>query len=500
MAKVSDIPLGEEMGRLCPDDNMEKPPESRQTKHMMGFFNESHYHRHEVYLMDHSSTWLWAFVVAIVCVGASVGAIASGYPSNQFGRKKTILGNNIFSVTGAALISWSYFAYSYEMVLVGRFAAGISVGVVSVVIPLYLSEISPTPLRGMILSMHGVLCNIGVAVAQTLGLYVFTGENSWPLLTGIPIAVISLFQVATLSLCPETPRWLLIKRRDRRSATKALQSLRGSKNVTEEIDRIEKTHLGSGGKDAVGIVDILRLRNREWRKPLLITIVCNLCCSMTGANVIWFYLVEIFQTAGLTAGQIGIVTVWIAIVNAIVTFVAGCCLDKFGRRPITILPLCACVVTLSSLTVCILFQDQSPWLPWLSAVLVAVHTFMVSLGPGPTVFILCAEIWDQGPRSAAMALGGQIFWISNFVIGILFPYLQKSMGPYCFLVFASFMAVCVFYFWFELPETKNKTFEEISQAFRREAGLKEKNHVEKIYSKAPSTSSSTDISFEDAVI
>ncbi|XP_795548.3 solute carrier family 2, facilitated glucose transporter member 5 [Strongylocentrotus purpuratus] len=455
------------------------------SRHMKEFFNESHYQRSGDYLDENSERWLWSFTVSFLCIGAAVGALVSGYPSNKFGRKKTLMLNNAFSIVGASMMSLSFLAHSYEMVMIGRFVTGINLGVVTAVVPMYLTEISPTSLRGMVTVMHGMQQNFGVSLSQTLGLYVFTGESSWPWLIGPPVILISLFQLTTSLCCPESPRWLYIKKNQQQSAIKSLRRLRASNDISRDVSDMDEERAREKTQEVVGILDLLRLRQSDWGKPLLLTVVCNCCVHLTGVNAIWFYLVDVFRATGLTETQIGFVTVWLGLGNVIVNLLSGYCFDRFGRRPVIMGALGVCILNLCTLTVCMQFQTHYSWLPWISAALIACHTFMVSLGPGAAPFVICTEIWSQGPRSSAMAFGSQVYWTMNFLVGMLFPTLQDALGPYCFLLFAGSLGLILIYFWFELPETRNKTFEEIACGFTKKPTFENKDPLTRLHGDLP---------------
>ncbi|XP_041483303.1 solute carrier family 2, facilitated glucose transporter member 5-like isoform X1 [Lytechinus variegatus] len=448
---------------------------------MKEFFNESYRHRMGSHLDPDQERWLWSFTVSTLCIGAAVGALLSSYPSNRFGRKKTIMMNNAFSISGALLMSLSVISHSYEMVVIGRFLVGINLGVVTAVVPIYLTEISPTNLRGLVTALHGMLQNLGVSLSQALGLYVFTWASSWPLLVGPPVIMTSLFQLTTGICSPESPRWLYIKRNQQQSAIKALRRLRTSNDISGDISDMDEERVREKTQEVVGILDLLRLRQPGWGRPLLLTIICNCCVHLTGVNAIWFYLVEVFHATGLSERKIGFVTVWLGIANVFVTLLSGYCFDRFGRRPMIIGSLAVCIINLSTLTACMQFQTHYSWLPWVSASLIAVHTLMVSLGPGAAPFVLCTEIWSQGPRSSAMAFGSQVYWTMNFLVGLLFPTLQAYLGPYCFLLFAGILTLIFVYFWFELPETRNKTFEEIACNFKRGVTFQNQDEIKRLY-------------------
>ncbi|EDL99996.1 similar to solute carrier family 2, member 9 isoform a, isoform CRA_c [Rattus norvegicus] len=118
-------------------------------------------------------------------------------------------------------------------------------------------------------------------------------------------------------------------------------------------------------------------------------------------------------------------------------------------------------------TLAAIFSDQAPWIPYLSIVCILAIIASFCSGPGGIPFILTGEFFQQSERPAAFIIAGTVNWLSNFVVGLLFPFIQKSLESYCFLVFATICIAGAIYFYFVLPETKNRTHAEISQAFAK---------------------------------
>ncbi|KAF6372497.1 solute carrier family 2 member 9 [Rhinolophus ferrumequinum] len=119
------------------------------------------------------------------------------------------------------------------------------------------------------------------------------------------------------------------------------------------------------------------------------------------------------------------------------------------------------------LTVTLTLQDHAPWVPYLSIACILAIIASFCSGPGGIPFILTGEFFQQSQRPAAFIVAGTVNWLSNFMVGLLFPFIQKSLDTYCFLVFAAICFAGAVYLYFVLPETKNRTYAEISQAFAK---------------------------------
>lgn len=169
-------------------------------------------------------TVIWSITVSIFCVGGMIGGSLVGTIANRFGRKGGLLLNNILVLLTVLLEGFARMAKCYEMLIIGRLLIGINSGLNAGLSPMYLSEISPVNLRGAVGTVYQLVITISILIAQILGLEKVIGtEDQWPLLfclTGVP----ALFQVITLPLCPETPKYLLINK------GKDMQAQRG-KNI-----------------------------------------------------------------------------------------------------------------------------------------------------------------------------------------------------------------------------------------------------------------------------
>ncbi|EHB03649.1 Solute carrier family 2, facilitated glucose transporter member 9 [Heterocephalus glaber] len=184
----------------------------------------------------------------------------------------------------------------------------------------------------------------------------------------------------------------------------------------------------------IRLVPVLELLRAPFVRCQVITVVVIMACyQLCGLNAIWFYTNSIFGKAGIAPGSIPYVT-----------------LSTGG------------VETLAAV-----FSDRAPWVPYLSIVCILAIIASFCSGPGGIPFILTGEFFQQSQRPAAFIIAGTVNWLSNFALGLLFPFIQKSLDTYCFLVFAAVCIAGAVYLYFVLPETKNRTHAEISQAFAK---------------------------------
>ncbi|XP_012887181.1 PREDICTED: solute carrier family 2, facilitated glucose transporter member 5-like [Dipodomys ordii] len=187
---------------------------------MKQFYNDTYNEKTGELIDEFPLTLLWSLTVSMFPFGGFIGAILAGPLVNQFGRKGGLLLNNIFSVVPAILMGCSKVAKLYELIIFSRLLVGICAGVSSNVVPMYLGELAPKNLRGALGVVPQLFITVGILVAQLFGLRnVLANETGWPFLlalTGIP----AVLQLLILPFFPESPRYLLIQKKDPEAARK----------------------------------------------------------------------------------------------------------------------------------------------------------------------------------------------------------------------------------------------------------------------------------------
>uniref|UniRef100_A0A8C6EV04 Solute carrier family 2 member 9 n=1 Tax=Marmota marmota marmota TaxID=9994 RepID=A0A8C6EV04_MARMA len=182
---------------------------------------------------------------------------------------------------------------------------------------------------------------------------------------------------------------------------------------------------------------------------------------------IWFYTNSIFGKAGIPQEKTPYVTLSTGGVETLASIFSGLVIERLGRRPLLIGGFGLMAVFFGALTVTLVLQDHAAWIPYLSIVCILAVIAAFCSGPGGIPFILTGELFQQSQRPAAFIMAGTVNWLSNFAVGLLFPFIQRSLDTYCFLVFAAICVIGALYFYFVLPETKNRTHAEISQEFAK---------------------------------
>ncbi|XP_071494139.1 solute carrier family 2, facilitated glucose transporter member 1-like [Diadema antillarum] len=430
------------------------------------FVNETYFLRSGgVQISDTGLTWLWSTIVSIYCIGGALGALAGGYWADYFGRNRGLIYNNFISIVASLLMGCCQVASSPEMIIIGRFVIGFSVGMSLTIVPLYLAEIAPTKLRGAITTTHQLLITIGILIAQSLGFYAFYDEKTWPAVLGLSAAT-GIIEFVLLPFCPESPRWLLIKKGEEQKAIEALRKLRGTDDVQNEIDEMKIEHQHEAEIEKVGVVDLLCLRDPTWMMPLFICIVLHGGQQLSGINAIIFYSTELYELAGMTEDQIAYATVGFGALNVTVTVVAVLVVERFGRRPLLLYPFSLLSFWLIGLTVCLALQDRNDWIKWMGLSFVYIYIVTFAIGPAPLPYVVSTEVWSQGPRPAASSISIQVNWWANFVVQMSFPPIQEEIGEYTFIIYIVFLVLTTLFIYFYVPETKNQSFDQIVSQFR----------------------------------
>uniref|UniRef100_A0A3B3DM29 Solute carrier family 2 member 3a n=1 Tax=Oryzias melastigma TaxID=30732 RepID=A0A3B3DM29_ORYME len=423
-------------------------------------------------------TIVWSIAVAIFSVGGMVGSFSVGVLANRFGRRRSMFIVNSLAVIGGLLMGFSTICSSYEMVIAGRLVIGLFCGFFTGLTPMYVGEVSPTPLRGAFGTLHQLGVVVGILIAQIFGLEALLGSDKlWPLLLALTVAP-AVLQCIFLPFCPESPRFLLINLKQEEQARKVLVRLRGSEDVSKDLQEMKEESAKMAQEKKVTIPELFR--SASYRQPLLIAVMLQLSQQLSGINAVFYYSTGIFDSAGVK--QPIYATIGAGIVNTIFTVVSLFLVEKAGRRTLHLLGLGGMAVSALVMTISLLLKD-TPVMSYVAIIAVMSFVAMFELGPGPIPWFIVAELFSQGPRPAAMAVAGCCNWTANFIVGMSFPKLW--CGPWVFLIFTAFLIIFFIFTFIKVPETKGRTFEEISRVFSA-LGHDQKNGV-------PNTSSQNEL-------
>ncbi|XP_050720627.1 glucose transporter type 1-like isoform X10 [Eriocheir sinensis] len=419
---------------------------------------------------------IWSIAVSIFAIGGMIGGFCGGSVGNRFGRKKGLLLNNLLGVGGACLMAFSQMSNSFEMLILGRLVIGINCGLNTSLVPMYISEIAPLNLRGGLGTVNQLAVTVGLLLSQVLGIEQLLGNNkAWPILLGLAV-VPAVMQMVLLPVCPESPRYLLMSRQMEDEARRALRRLRASSHVEEDIEEMRAEEAASQTEAHMTMFQLVR--NSTLRMPLTIGVVMQLSQQLSGINAVLYYSTSLFTAAGLEEWQSKYATLGVGSVMVVMTLVSIPLMDRAGRRTLHLYGLGGMFIFSIFITISLLIKEMMSWMTFISVISTLCFVIFFSVGPGSIPWMITAELFSQGPRPAAMSIAVLVNWLSNFLVGIGFPKMQETFENYTFLPFSVLLGCFWVFTYYKVPETKNKTFEEISAIFTRGVDRPHRDYLE----------------------
>lgn len=393
-------------------------------------------------------------VTSAVLAGALVGAAFAGGLADRYGRRRLIGVAGALYVAGsigAALAPGAGFLAAMRLVL------GLAIGVTSVVVPLYLAEVSPSERRGALVTTYQLAITIGIFSADLLGA-AFAPSGGWRWMFGLA-ALPGALQLAGLLVLPNSPRWLVAKGRDAEARRVFAQLGEDADAEIASIRRAIACERASSWRDLLA---------PAVRPALVVGIGLAVFQQITGINTVIYYAPEIFAQAGIegAASQL-----WAALVvggvNVLATLIAVRWLDRVGRRPLLVAGLVGMGASLALLGTAFALGGEGGAVGLASLLLIATYVACFAFSLGPIVWVLIAEIYPLQVRGLAVSVATMANWGANLVVGLTFLTLIETLGRAS--TFWLFAALCVANLVFVLrfvPETKGRSLEEIEASWR----------------------------------
>lgn len=409
---------------------------------------------------------LWAITVSIFAIGGMFGGISGGWLADKFGRKGGLLLNNITGIVGAGFMGFSKISRSVELLIIGRLIIGFNCGLNTALVPMYLSEIAPLTLRGGLGTVNQLGVTIGLLLSQVLGIELILGtDKGWPFLFSIAV-IPSALQLVLLPLCPESPRYLLISRQQEALAREALVRLRCSNHIEDDLEEMKAEERAQQQEAQISMWQLIR--SKSLQLPLIIGVVMQLSQQLSGINAVFYYSTNLFIAAGLAQLHATYATIGVGAIMVLMTLISIPFMDRAGRRTLHLYGLGGMFIFSIYITISLLVKFLYHWVTYLSVISTLAFVVFFAIGPGSIPWMITAELFSQGPRPAAMSIAVLVNWFANFIVGLVFPHMQRWLENYTFLPFTFFLAIFWTFTYKIVPETKNKTFEEISALFRRD--------------------------------
>ena len=397
------------------------------------------------------SATMHGFAMGAALWGTVLGSLLGSWPTDRFGRKNTLLWIGILFFAGSL---WSALANEVYGFMTARFIGGIAIGVSTVAAPLYISEISPPQSRGRLAGMFQFNIVFGILIAfVSNSLLSSIGENSWRWMLGI-MAVPSALYTLACSLIPESPRWLLSRKGDRKSGIAVLKLI--TPNASEAELEASATVLARPRENTLST-------NMFWssgmKAPILIAFLVAFFNQLSGINAILYFAPRIFELTGLAQKAALLQSVGIGITNLIFTFVGLWLIDRLGRRTLLYV---GSVGYIASLGLCAwaFFTEHFAIVPVCIFAFIAAH----AIGQGAVIWVLISEIFPDKFRAKGQSLGSFTHWIFAALLTTFFPRMVTAFSPgYVFLFFCFMMVLQLLWVRLMVPETKGRSLEEIQR-------------------------------------
>jgi MFS transporter, SP family, sugar:H+ symporter len=353
------------------------------------------------------------------------------------------------------------------VLLAGRFVLGIAVGCAALVVPLYLSEIAPTHIRGAISSLNQLMIVGGILVAYLVNA-VLASSEAWRVMLGLAV-VPSLVLLVGMIWMPETPRFL-VRKGEEDEAKQVLEATHADESPEQEIEEIhevEREEQGGG----------LRELGAAWVRPaLLVAIGLAVFQQLIGINTIIYYAPTTLTNVGYSDQSAIYANIAIGVLNVAMTVLAIRLVDRVGRKPLLLAGLAGMVTSLAVLggSLSIMSEPNSPGDPAAIVTLICLGTFIASFAAtwGPVVWVMLPEILPLSVRGAALGVAITLHWFANFVVSQTFPLALDAWGPgTVFLGYAVIGLVATAFVLKFVTETKGRSLEEIEGDLQDATGI-----------------------------
>lgn len=405
--------------------------------------------------------FLEGLVVASLLLGAAIGAASAGPLSDRLGRRNIIIIAAILFTIGAI---GAALAPNVGVLVFFRVVLGLAVGSAALIVPLYLSEIAPTQIRGAITSLNQLNIVFGILFAYIVNA-LLASAGAWRWMLGLAV-IPSLVLLIGMFFLPETPRWLVSQDRDE-DARDVLRRSRDEETVEREIQDIREVEEQEEG----GLRELMA----SWVRPaLVVAIGLAVFQQIIGINTIIYYAPTTLTNVGYGNEAAIYANLLIGVVNVAMTFVAIWLIDRVGRKPLLLTGLVGMVLSLTvlGLSSLLLPQPSNPTDPAAIITLVCLAGFIVSFAAtwGPTVWVMLPEVLPLRIRGTAMGVAIFLHWLANFAVSQTFPIFLAAWGPgITFLGYAVIGVVAFVFVSALVTETKERSLEEIEADLQQKA-------------------------------
>ena len=413
--------------------------------------------------------------VGCALVGSIVGVLFAGILSDKLGRKLTMVISAVLFSTSALGCALSA---DFTQLVVYRIIGGVGIGVVSIVSPLYISELAVAQYRGRLVSLYQLAVTVGFLGAYLVNYQLLAWAESgtqlsvdwlnkifitevWRGMLGMETLPAILFFIIIFFI-PESPRWLIVRGKELK-AVNILEKIYNS--ITEAKSQLNETKsvLTSETKSEWSL-----LMKPGIFKAVIIGVCIAILGQFMGVNAVLYYGPSIFENAGLSGGDSLFYQVLVGLVNTLTTVLALVIIDKVGRKKLVYYGVSGMVVSLILIGLYFLFGDSLGVSCLFLLIFFLFYVFCCAVSICAVVFVLLSEMYPTKVRGLAMSIAGFALWIGTYLIGQLTPWMLQNLTPAgTFFLFAVMCVPYMLIVWKLVPETTGKSLEEIERYWTR---------------------------------
>lgn len=410
--------------------------------------------------------------VGCALVGSIIGVMCAGVLSDHFGRKKTmILSAILFTVSGVGCA----ISATFDQLVLYRIMGGVGIGVVSIISPLYISEVSVSKYRGQLVSLYQLAVTVGFLGAYLVNywllqyslngaanlcnatlLKIFHTE-AWRGMLGMESLPAFIFFIIIFFI-PESPRWLILKKKESVAQHILLRIYGNDDDVNSELNATRQAAQSE--------------TKSEWKfilkpgifKAVLIGVAIAILGQFMGVNAVLYYGPTIFESSGLSNGDSLFYQVLVGLVNMLTTVLAMMIIDRVGRKKLVYYGVSGMVITLILIAFYFTKGEEFGIPNVFLLVCFLLYIFCCAVSICAVIWVLLSEMYPIKVRGLAMSIAGFSLWIGTYLIGQLTPWMLENLTPAgTFILFAVMCVPYMLIIWKLVPETTGKSLEEIEK-------------------------------------
>ncbi|MDO5618186.1 sugar porter family MFS transporter [Kocuria sp.] len=403
-----------------------------------------------------------SLVTSTLLFGAAAGALGIGRLSDAWGRRSTVLLLAVMFFAGAVLC---FVAPNLIVLLAGRAILGLAVGGASAVVPVFLAEMAPYEIRGSLSGRNELMIVVGQLAAfvmnAVLGSALSHWEGVWRIML-VMSAIPAVFLFVGMLRMPESPRWLMVKGRDR-EALAVLMTIRSPERAKAEIAEIQSLIQQEHSVQTTGLRSVME--NKYLLRILVVGIAIAVFQQLTGINSIMYYGTIVLGEAGFSRSAALVANIAPGVIAVIGAFIALWMMEKINRRT-TILTGYTLTATFHVLIAAasLLIPEDVPARPYVLLVLIVGFVGSMQTFLNVATWVLLSEIFPLHMRAVGMGVSVFCMWIMNGTLALVFLPMVRSLGlTPTFFGFAALNVIAVVFFYRFLPETRGLSLEKVEE-------------------------------------